>query len=86
LRYRGRKKEGAITLSVASCKKEGGPTGTGHVTIAFRPNGTVESAVIDQPPFAGTAVGGCIAGKVHNARVPAFSEATMRVGKGFAIP
>ncbi len=72
-------------INVAACKKGDGPTGSGHVTVTFAPNGSVVSAVVDQPPFAGTAVGGCVAGKFRSAHVPAFSGNPIKVGKSFSI-
>jgi hypothetical protein len=55
------------------------------VAVTFAPNGSVTTAVVDQPPFAGSAVGGCIAGKFRGARVPAFGGAPMKVGKSFVL-
>jgi len=72
-------------VNVASCKKSDGPTGGGHVAVTFAPNGSVTTAVVDQPPFAGSAVGGCVAGKFRGARVPPFSGAPMKVGKSFVL-
>jgi hypothetical protein len=72
-------------VNVASCKKPDGPTGQGHVTVTFGPDGSVQSAVVDSGPFPGTAVGGCIAGKYRGARVPAFSGGAIKVGKSFTI-
>jgi hypothetical protein len=73
------------SVNVASCKKPDGPTGSGHVSVTFSPDGSVQSAVVDQPPFAGTAVGGCVASKFRGARIPAFSGSTVKVGKSFVI-
>jgi predicted Zn finger-like uncharacterized protein len=72
-------------VNVASCKKGDGPTGAGHVSVTFAPDGSVATAVVDQPPFAGTAVGGCVAGKFRGARVPAFAGGSVKVGKSFVI-
>jgi hypothetical protein len=72
-------------VKVASCKKPDGPTGSGHVSVTFSPDGSVQSAVVDQPPFAGTPVGGCVAGKFRGARVPAFGGGNVKVGKSFVI-
>jgi predicted Zn finger-like uncharacterized protein len=76
---------GQIADGVGGCKKAGGPTGDGHVSITFAPNGSVASAIVDQPPYAGTAVGGCVAGKFRGAHVPAFSGSNITVGKRFSI-
>jgi hypothetical protein len=72
-------------VNVQSCKKGDGPTGAGHVTVTFSPDGSVQSAVIDSGPFPGTPVGGCIAGKYRGAHVPAFGGAAVRVGKSFTL-
>lgn len=72
-------------INVASCKKPGGPTGSGHVTVTFAPDGSVQSAVLDDSSFPGTPVGGCIAGKFRGAHVPAFGGAPVRVGKSFTL-
>ncbi|MDF2695756.1 MAG: virulence associated protein [Labilithrix sp.] len=72
-------------VNVQSCKKADGPTGSGHVTVTFAPDGSVRSADIDGGPFPGTAVGGCIAGKYRGAHVPPFGGANVRVGKSFTL-
>jgi hypothetical protein len=72
-------------INVGSCKRPDGPTGSGHVRVTFAPNGSVSSAVVDQPPFAGTPVGGCVAGKFRSAHIPAFGGAPVPVGKSFVI-
>ena len=74
---------GGIDIQV--CKKPDGPTGPGHVTVTFAADGNVASAVVDQGPFPGTPVGGCIAGKFRSAHVPPFSGAAVRVGKSFTL-
>ena len=76
---------GTIAEGVSSCKKPSGPTGEGHVSITFSPSGSVVSAIVDQPPFAGTAVGGCVAGKFRGAHVPAFAGGNLTIGKRFNI-
>ena len=72
-------------VNVGACKKPDGPTGSGHVSVTFGGDGSVVSAVVDSPPFAGTPVGGCVAGKYRSARVPAFSGGNIKVGKSFII-
>ena len=72
-------------VNVQSCKKSDGPTGGGHVTITFAPNGSVSSAIVDQGPFPGTPVGGCIAGKFRAAHIPAFAGGAVKAGKSFTI-
>lgn len=70
---------------VQICKADGGPTGAGHVTLTFGTNGRVQSAVADQPPFADTPTGVCVAGKFSEARVPPFTGVAVKVGKNFTI-
>ncbi len=70
---------------VGGCKKADGPTGSGRVSVTFAPSGSVTNAVVEGPPFAGTAVGGCVAAKFRGARVPAFAGAPITVKKSFSL-
>ncbi len=70
-------------VNVSSCKKDA--SGSGHVKIIFGSNGSVSSATVDDGPFVGTPVGGCVAGKYRSARVPPFSGSPVTVGKSFSI-
>lgn len=72
-------------VNVQSCKKPGGPTGSGHVKVTFAPDGSVSAAVLDDDQYPGTPVGGCVAGKYRGAHVPAFSGSSVTVGKSFTI-
>jgi hypothetical protein len=47
-------------VNLGSCKTAGGPVGAGHVSLTFSPDGSVSSAVVDRPPYAGTPTGTCI--------------------------
>jgi predicted Zn finger-like uncharacterized protein len=76
---------GAASGSAGGCKKAGGPTGVGKVQVTFAPSGRVTSATVMGPPFAGTAVGGCVAGAFRRAKVPAFSGNPVTVSKSFSI-
>jgi predicted Zn finger-like uncharacterized protein len=76
---------GAASGAAGGCKKAGGPTGVGKVQVTFAPSGRVTSASVMGPPFAGTAVGGCVASKFRGAKVPAFSGNAVTVSKSFAI-
>ena len=75
----------ALAIDLTSCKRAGGPTGTGHVRVTFQPNGTVSAVDVDAAPFANTPTGGCVAQRYRSVSVPAFSGAALTVGKGFAI-
>ena len=72
-------------VDVKACKRADGPVGSGHVTIMFAPNGTVSSAAVDAPPFSGTPVGSCIAGKYRDTHVAPFSGGPVAVGKSFSL-
>lgn len=75
----------AAANSAGSCKKAGGPTGTGKVQVTFAPSGRVTSATVQGPPFAGTPVGGCVAGIFRKAKVPPFAGNPVTVSKSFVI-
>ncbi len=68
-----------------SCKKLGGPTGSGRVTVTFAPSGRVTTANVDGGAFAGTSVGGCVASLFRKAHVPPFSGSAVTVSKSFSI-
>lgn len=76
---------GAAAGSAGGCKKAGGPTGVGKVQVTFAPSGRVTTASVMGPPFAGTAVGGCVASAFKRAKVPAFSGNAVTVSKSFSI-
>jgi predicted Zn finger-like uncharacterized protein len=69
----------------SSCAKPAGPTGSGKVQVTFATSGRVTTATVMGPPFAGTPVGGCVAGVFRKARVPAFAGNPVTVSKSFAI-
>ncbi|HEU4405563.1 MAG TPA: zinc-ribbon domain-containing protein [Polyangiaceae bacterium] len=70
---------------VSACKKADGPSGLGRVAVTFAPSGVVSSAVVEGPPFAGTPVGACVAGKFRAAKVPAFAGPPITVKKSFSL-
>ncbi|MEO8875901.1 MAG: zinc-ribbon domain-containing protein [Polyangiaceae bacterium] len=76
---------GSIASSLQGCAKPGGPTGSGHAKITFGSNGNVKAVDVDQPPFQGSSVGGCVAAKFRSAHIPAFSGGDVPVGKSFNI-
>jgi hypothetical protein len=43
------------------------------------------SAVVDQPPYAGTSEGACVAGRFRATRVPPFGGGNLTIGKRFTI-
>ena len=74
----------SIAANLGACKRPDSPTGAGHIKVSFANDGTVQVSSVD-PPYGGTATGGCIAGHFRTARIPAFSGAPMWVGKSFAL-
>lgn len=72
-------------IDVSACRDPNGPVGTGHVTVTFSPSGTVSSARVDSAPFMGTGAGACIAAHFHAARIPAFRDGPMTLGKMFVL-
>jgi predicted Zn finger-like uncharacterized protein len=76
---------GSAAGSAGGCKKPGGPTGSGKVQVTFAPSGRVTSANVAGPPFAGTPVGGCVAGMFRRAKVPPFSGNPVTVSKSFSV-
>lgn len=69
------------TAHATQCRSSSDPSGTALVVVTFAPSGRVTSATISGPPFAGTPVGGCIAGRFRGARVPAFTGEMVTVSK-----
>ena len=74
----------SAAASASSCKKPDGPTGRGKVSVTFAPSGRVTSANVGGA-FAGTAVGGCVAGVFRRAKVPPFDGSPVTVSKSFTI-
>lgn len=71
--------------SAMSCKREGGPSGTGSASVTFSSEGPV-TAVSLTAPFAGTPVGNCIQTVFRSVHVPAFSGSSVTLNKSFRIP
>jgi hypothetical protein len=76
---------GKVAAELSICVVSGGPSGTGHVKITFEHDGTVSNADVDQPPFAGTAVGDCVARKFRQTQIPSFLGGPVKVGKYFSL-
>lgn len=62
------------------------PSIEGHVVVTFEPSGRVASSVVDRPPFAGTALGMCIAQAYGTIHIPPFSGSPVRVATRFTVP
>jgi hypothetical protein len=76
---------GAAATSAAGCRKDGDPTGLAVVKVTFTNSGKATRAVIEGPPFAGTATGGCIAAQMRAAKVPPFGGDRVTVSKRVVI-
>jgi serine/threonine-protein kinase len=72
-------------VDVGSCSIPGGPTGQGHLSMTFLPDGSVDRVTVDQPPYQGTAEGACVAEKFRTLRVPPFDEGPQKVSKAFVL-
>jgi hypothetical protein len=74
---------GSVTLG--DCESPHGPTGSGHLKVTFAPDGSVQSVLVDQPPFAGTTVGACVARKFREIHIPEYAGSAVTVGKSFVV-
>lgn len=77
----------AITAAVersAACRAPTDPGGAVTATLTYAPSGRVTTALISGK-FAGTAIGGCIAGRLRGAKVPAFSGDYTTVKRTFVL-
>ena len=72
-------------VSLARCRSLDGPRGSGHLKIVFNPDGTVLSAAVDAPLFAGSAEAECVERKFSEVRIPPFEGEPVPVGKSFVL-
>ncbi len=80
----------AVAISVAgrraaSCTTPDDVRSTMPVSVTFAPSGRVTTATVDGGPFAGTAVGGCIARALRSASVAPFEGAPVTVHSSVRI-
>ena len=73
------------TFEAGKCREAGGPTGRATIVVTFDPSGKVASAVVSDPPFAGTSSGACIVNAMKRATVPPFSGLPGTVTKTISI-
>jgi hypothetical protein len=71
--------------AASGCRKEGDPSGVAIVHVTFSNAGRATRAVVEGPPFAGTATGGCIAEMLRKAKVPPFGGDRVTVTKRVVI-
>lgn len=75
---------GAAAGGAKACGKPDGPKGSAKVQVTFSPSGKATQATVG-PPFAGTAVGSCIAGSFRGLSVPPFTGSAVTVSKTVTI-
>jgi serine/threonine-protein kinase len=71
---------------LASCRSPGGRTGDGTIHVTFSPDGRVQHASVDDPPYAGTGEGACVASRFKQAKVSPFEGGPGTVAYTFRIP
>jgi hypothetical protein len=71
---------------LASCRKPGGKTGDGKISVTFNPDGRADRAVIDQPPFAGLPEGACVSSLFKRTKMAPFSGEPGSIVYTFHIP
>jgi hypothetical protein len=76
---------GDATVLAKSCRREGDPAGTAHVTVTFAPSGRTTRSLVAGWPYAGTELGGCIAQRFRAAKVPEFSGGPVTVHRSVVI-
>jgi hypothetical protein len=72
------------SLGAQSCKVVGEPTGAGHATLTFGPDGWVHAVRVERP-FAGTQEGQCVAEHARRFHACPFQGEPIVVGKSFTI-
>ncbi len=75
----------AAAAAAKACKKPNGPTGTAKVKVTFAPSGKVTASQVQGPPFAGTAVGNCIAAAFRSAKMPPFDGSPVSPTKSVTV-
>lgn len=76
---------GNAASRASACRQPGDPSGIARVTVTFANSGSATHALVDGPPFAGTATGGCIASTMRGATVPPFAGERVTVKKTVVI-
>jgi hypothetical protein len=71
---------------LASCRNPGGRTGDGTISVTFTPDGKVDRAMVDEPPFVATPEGACVASRFKQAKMAPFQGAPGSIVYTFHIP
>ncbi len=82
----GAARKALSAVDVQSCKRAGGPSGSGRVKIAFASSGTVASVTLVSGPFNGSPVEACLLANYGAVRIPAFTGQAVEVSKSFSVP
>ena len=77
---------GVAASQAPSCKKPGGPGGTGKAIVTFDPDGSAVIINIVGEGFPGTPTGQCLASLFRRVRVPPFAGDRAVATKIFTIP
>ena len=77
---------GLAASQAPSCKRPGGPTGSGKALVTFDSDGSVIIANVVGGEIAGTPVARCVAGLFQRVKVAPFSGDRQTVSKAFTIP
>jgi len=71
---------------LASCRQPGGQRGDGVINVTFANDGSVASAVIDEPPYVGTTEGQCVQSRFKHAKTTPFEGSPGSIVYTFHIP
>jgi hypothetical protein len=77
---------GIAASQAASCKRPGGPAGTGKALVTFDSGGRVITVNVVGGEIAGTPVARCVASLFQRVKVAPFAGDRQTVSKGFTIP
>jgi hypothetical protein len=75
----------AASGRATACTSADGPSGSGRAMVTFSPDGPVTGVSVPAP-FAGTAVGACVATAFRTAKVPAFTGSAVTLPQSFRVP
>ena len=73
------------SVDVRGCRMPDSPTGAGHFTVVFEPDGGVSNVELDRGGFDGTSTGECIRKRASEIRMRPFDGVSVKVGKAFLI-
>jgi len=71
-----------VAASLESCTIAGGPRGPGSIRARFDSDGTVLHVTLG-PPYAGTAVGACVAQRFQSVTITPFRSASVALNYMF---